>query len=152
MATFQHISRRSALAVIAISMTALLTAAPICKAGIIAPAPPAFGQKDLDQALADQTAACDNAAQKNSPSMPPEDRDQNRGPSDHLKTAIPVNQSSSSSSSSSGGGPLGIGAAFCALGTTNLSADDSLLGRLPEDHGLSLPNPPGTDLLRPPRR
>jgi hypothetical protein len=40
---------------------------------------------------------------------------------------------------------------ICLLSSAITLADDTSLSRLPEDHGLSLPDPPGTDLLRPPR-
>src|SRR6185312_7101341 len=90
--------RRRMLTIAAVSAVALLASAHECKAGIVAPAPLAFGQKDLDQALADRTASCGSSSQKSSPSIPLENGEQDRRASDHLKTAIPINQSSSNSS------------------------------------------------------
>jgi hypothetical protein len=147
-----HSCRQWLIAFVAASTIVLLAIGQECKAGIISPAPIGFDDKDLDRELASSKSNCGAAAPKNSEQSPLEDGDQNHNPSsDHLNTAIPLNQSSSSSSSSSTGGPAGSGAAFCTLSTTTANADDSLLGRLPEDQALSVPNPPGTDLLRPPR-
>ena len=144
--------RRQLLAALVVASTSVLLATVReCKAGIVSPAPISFDAKDLERELSASNAHCGSSAPRNSQQAPLRDDGQDPNQPDHLKPGIPLNQNSSSSSSSSAGGPAGSVAALGVLSGTIAIADDSLLGRLAEDHGLSLPDPPGTDLLRPPR-
>lgn len=139
------------LAAIGAAVTiAVLAATPRCQAGIMTPAPIGFDTKDLERELAASKSSGAAVPQHSQPG-PDKYGDQSPQQRDYFQT-IPANSTSSNSSSSSSGGPSSsIGTAVGALNTALLLADDALLGRLPDEHGLMLPDPPGTDLLRPPR-
>lgn len=121
------------------------------EAAIVGPAPVSFDQKDLDKSFNDNKAGCGSSVPMNSRQVPLDEHSRNTDSLDRLKAALPLGQGSSSSSSSTAGGPMGSAAALSMICGAVPIADDAVLGRLPEDHGLSLPDPPGTDLLRPPR-
>jgi hypothetical protein len=132
------------------ALGSLLTCASEGKAGIICPAPVSYDEADLDRALTGSAASSGTSAPQNSDSAPLNHDEQRQSRLRPLKAIIP-SQDSSSSSSSSAGGAAGSGAAAYPLSNAAVSADDSLLGRLAEQRGLMLPDPCGTDLLRPPR-
>ena len=121
-------------------------------AGIQLPQQVGFDAKDLEQSLDDEAGAgSSSSSQRNSDSWPPTNNDDQPNPLGLLNSPLPTSNSSSSSSSSSAGGATGSGVVLCLFNGTIALTDDACLGRLAEDHGLSLPDPPGTDLLRPPR-
>ena len=91
--------------------------------------------------------AISSSAPENSKDPEPENDLQKSDPWDFLKGLGPGGSTSSTSSS---GGGSGVSYALCILGT-QICEDDSSCGRLAEDRSLFLPDPPGTDLLRPPR-
>jgi hypothetical protein len=140
--------RPSSLAAITIAaMVVVFAGANTSKAGILVPEQISFGDKDLERELQNNEASSTSAPH----TLPsPTEQDRHRNPFAHLNDSLP-NSQSSGSSSSTGGGVTGGGVALALLSGTIAPADDPSIGRLPEDHGLSLPNPPGTDLLRPPR-
>lgn len=150
MSGFNHIRCAWLAAMVAAAAGVVLSCASLSKAAIVTPTPIGFDAKDLDRTLNDNKAGCGSSS-KNSQQFPLEDRDQNSRHSEHLKAAIPSSQNSSSSSTTSTCGPAGSGVSLCMFNSTITIADNFLLGRLPAEHGLSLPDPPGTDLLRPPR-
>jgi hypothetical protein len=145
---------------------AMLAAASTCEAGILLPEQVTFNENDLERALenggrnlaaglAPRDTSCSSSSTPirriNRDWWNENERDENRPFELANYHNSPTGSSSSSTSTSSGGGAPGSGAVVCLLsGTLNLR-DDSPLGHLAEDHGLSLPDPPGTDLLRPPR-
>lgn len=143
--------RCTSMSAIAVAIVALLSIVTTCDAGIVLPQQIGFEEKDLENALDDAKTGRASSTSSNSQEWPTKDRGNNQNPSELLKSPIPLGNSSSSSSSSSVGGAAGSGVVLCLFSNTITIADDSSLGRLPEDHGLSLPDPPGTDLLRPPR-
>ena len=135
------------VAFIAAAVSVLLTTTHECKAAIVSPSPVGFDAKDLGREFADSYASSSSSTPDNSQQLPAEENDPNRSRSDYLRTSIPLSQNSSSSSSSSAGGLAGSGAVVCMLNCKAVIPEDSLLGRLTEDHGPSLPDPPGTNLL-----
>jgi hypothetical protein len=137
------------LAIFALGVALLLVGK--CEAAIVGPTPISFDQKDLDKSLNSGKAGCGSSAPQNYRNHASDESDQNSGGLDRLKAALPLGQSSSSSSSSTAGGGISAGAMPCVFSSTAAIVDDSPLSRLAEDHGFSLPDPPGTDLLRPPR-
>lgn len=123
-------------------------------AGIIAPQQMDFNADDLAQSLQDGAGAGASST-SSSPNRPNSQRlplvynDEQIDPLSWLDSHLPSGGTTSSSTSTSAGGA--VSTFVCALGSTIALGDDSPLGQLAEDHGLSLPDPPGTDLLRPPR-
>jgi hypothetical protein len=135
------------------AVAALLVGANSCHAGILLPDEVGFDADDLERALKalDQGGTSSSSGQNSPQSWPPEDDNQSRDPIGLLKSSLPMGGGSSSTSTSLSGGAIGSGVVLCLLNGTITHRDDTQLGRLPEDHGLSLPAPPGTYLLRPPR-
>jgi hypothetical protein len=128
-----------------------LSLASVGKGAIVGPVPVSFDQKDLDKSLDDSKSGCGSSAPMNSRQIPSDEHGRNSDGLDRLKAALPLSQGSSSSSSSSAGGGATFGAMPCVFNSTAAISDDSPLGCLAEDHGFTLPDPPGLDLLRPPR-
>ena len=143
----------SFLAFVAIALALLLSSSSVCHAGILLPQQVGFDAQDLDQAMdtGDAAGGASSGSGGASNSWPPNNDDQQPGRLDLLKPSLPVRSSSSSSSSSSAGGAAGSNVVLCLFSGTTMIADDASLGRLAEDHGLSLPEAPGTDLFHPPR-
>lgn len=141
----------SLLALAVAALAVLLTDASFARAGILAPQQVNFGLSDLDRALADRGAAGSSSSSADSRETPFPFGDRDSHDSDLPKLGMPVGHSTSTSTSSSTGVGAGSGIVLCLFSSTITITDDATLGRLPEDHGLSLPDPPGTDLLRPPR-
>jgi hypothetical protein len=137
-------------AIFAAAVLVLLISACTSQAGILLPQQIGFDAKDLARSLSDNQAS-GSTAQHDTSQFPRGEQDQQPGPLGLLKGSFPMSHSSSSSSSSSGGGVAGASAALCLANSAITNEDDSSIGRLTENHGLSLPDPPGTDLLRPPR-
>lgn len=136
---------------------ALLAAASIvvasqqCQAGIVGPAPISFGVEDLERELASKSSHGSATIPDRAHQLPMENEgDPTQGPSARLKPAAPVG-STSSSGSSSNVNSSGAGNALCVSEKNLADSDDSPSGRLTDPYGLFLPDPPGTDLLRPPR-
>jgi hypothetical protein len=129
-----------------------------CYAGILVPQQVSFDANDLEQALdagastaATTSAGATSSSRRASHDWPADNSDQPTNPLE-LANSLPTGTSSSTTtSSSSAGGAIGSGLVSCVLNGTLTLRDDSPLGQLAEDHGFSLPDPPGTDLLRPPR-
>jgi hypothetical protein len=136
-------------AMIAAVLVTLLIGTSPAHAGILAPQQIGYDIKDLERSLG-STQSGSSSAPDSKQSSADSERDKKIDPLGLLTATLPGNQSSSSSSSSSSGG-AGSGVVSAHMSGTVFMPDDSPLGRLPEDHGLSQPDPPGTDLLRPPR-
>ena len=132
------------------AMLAFASWAGTAQAGILLPEQVGFDAKDLERSLSDEGAGSSRSSKNETPSWPSDNDDQQRTPLGLLKSSLPTS-SSSSSSSSSGSGAVGSGVVLCIFNSTITIDDDAPLSRLAESHGLSLPDPPGTDLLRPPR-
>jgi hypothetical protein len=142
----------TAVAVLATAMFWLANAGTV-SAGIIAPQQFAFSADDLASSLnagAGAGAASTSPSRGDSQGRPLTNGDQPTDPLSWVDSHLPVGSTSSSTSTSSSGG-VGSGPVVCVLQSRITLRDDSPLGQLAEDHGLSLPDPPGTDLLRPPR-
>jgi hypothetical protein len=146
------------LALAAVCVLLSLHATP-CRAGILLPQQVSFGECDLEKAVNSAAAthgglasgaSTSSSNRHRSPDWPASDGDQPSSPLE-LAKSLPTGSSTSSTSTSSTGGAIGSGVVFCVLNGTLTLHDDSPLGLLAEDHGFSLPEPPGTDLLRPPR-
>ena len=131
------------------AVVVMLSSATVARAGILMPQQVGFDANDLDRDLG--AGAGSSSSRQNSPQSPPSDNDRQSNPLDLLKSSLPTSSSSSSTSTSSAGGAVGSGVVLCVFNNTLTLRDDSPFGQLAEDHGLSLPDPPGTDLLRPPR-
>jgi hypothetical protein len=140
------------------SMLVMFSAAS-CHAGILMPAQVTFDADDLEKAIDSASTAGASSASQSAQTGPrriardwwsDEHRDQN-SPLELAKSNLPTGSTSSSTSSSPAGGAPGSGGVVCMLSASLDLRDDSPLGQLAEDHGFSLPDPPGTDLLRPPR-
>jgi hypothetical protein len=123
-------------------------------AGIVAPEAIDFGADDLERSLYDGSGgACAAPSESESPSPLPTDDCARLALLGLLNnsSSLPTGGSSPSSSSSTSGA-YGSGAMIpCVIsGLCNMHGD-AQINQLAENHGLSLPDPPGTDLLRPPR-
>ena len=138
-------------AVIAVAV-AVLSSYGTAYAGIIVPQPISFDAQDLERSLSSGTGAGVPSTSSHAPLCPASPGHQPSDPLGLLKSTLPAENSSSSSSSTATGSSVGAGVAVCCCQAFVVVADDPSLGQLPEDHGLSLPDPPGTSLLRPPRR
>lgn len=139
---------RAASAVFAVALVGFFATAH-CEGGLLFPDELKFDHEDLERALNDKTAS--GTSSRVPVDAPCDDGTENQRP-ELINTAMPSgNSSSSSSSSSSSGGVFGSGLAICISVIKTVISDDAVLGRLTEDHGLFLPDPPGTDLLRPPQ-
>lgn len=136
-------------AIIAAVLATMLIGTSAAHAGILAPQQLGYDVKDLERSLGG-TQSSSSSAPDSKQSSADSERDKKIDPLGLLKATLPGSQSSSSSSSSSAGG-AGSGVVLAYLSGTVIMPDDSPLGRLPDDHGLSLPDAPGTDLLRPPK-
>jgi hypothetical protein len=144
----------------ALALAAICVLASVCastaSAGILLPQQVTFDEKDLAQDLAaglaprSSSAGTSAPARRHSPVWPEENSNEPNSPLE-LASSLPTGTSSSTTSSPSPGGAVGSGVVLCVLNNTLTLQDDSPLGTLAEDHGFSLPDPPGTDLLRPPR-
>lgn len=126
-----------------------------CLAGILLPQQISVDANDLERFLADgssqSSTGTSSPARRHSANWPGDQRDEPSSPLE-LAQSLPTGGSSSSTTSSPApGGAVGSGVVVCLLNSTLALNDDSPLGTLAEDHGLSLPDPPGTDLLRPPQ-
>ena len=123
-------------------------------AGILVPQQVSFDASDLERALA-QGPSNSSAGSSSVPSRRPSHEwpaDENQRPTSPLELANSLPTSGgSSSTSTSPSGAVGSGVVVCVLNGTLALRDDSPLGKLAEDHGFSLPDPPGTELLRPPQ-
>jgi hypothetical protein len=140
----------------AIVVAAALTASFACpehaSAGIIAPQHLNFSSDDLAKALQDMGSGSTSSSapgRRNSPRLPVSEGDQPANPLGLFDSSLP------SGGTSTSGSPSGAGAAGAAVSTLSsclLLQDDLPLERLAVEQGLCLPDPPGTDVLRPPRR
>jgi hypothetical protein len=131
-----------------------LSFAEKASAGIIAPQQIEFSADDLAKSLADRDSggtSSSAAGRERSQRLPLTGYEQPVDPLSLQESHSPFGSNSSSSSSSSSGANVSTGSLLCVLGRALSLRDDSPLGNLPDDHGLSLPDHPGTDLLRPPR-
>ena len=138
------------LPAVTVAMFIAVFSATAARGGILLPEQVGFSAADIDRSLeSSSTAGSTSTGEHSSQNLPATDRDEKSNPLGLLKSTLPTSNSSSSSSSSAGG--IGSGSVVCLLNATIALQDDASLGQLAEDHGLSLPEPPGTDLLRPPR-
>ncbi len=146
---------------VAVVSAMLSIAVSRCHAGILRPAQVTYGVTDLEKALDGGNALAASLATRSSDSSssssrrtthdwPSNDPNQPTNPLELVKSSMPTGSSSGTSTSSTGGA-IGSGVVICALNGTLTLRDDSPLGSLAEDHALSLPDPPGNQLLRPPR-
>jgi hypothetical protein len=139
----------STAALTAAVFAVFLTFSGTCTAGILLPEEISFDTQDLERHFNGDEDGAGSVPSKS----PVQTSNENGKTPNRLKATLPTGNSSSSSTSStsSAGGAAGPGIVLCLFNSTIAIADDSPLGRLAEDRGLSLPDPPGTDLLRPPR-
>ncbi len=143
-------------AVLMAAVAIALGCANRASAGIIAPQQIGMNAEDLAKWLADKaddgagSSESTSQARENSKRLPLDGHDLPVDPLGLHESQTPLGSNSSSSSTSSTGGPSSV-PVVCVLDDAIATPDASPLGRLAEDHGLSLPVPPGTDLLRPPR-
>jgi len=141
-------------------MLAMHTVTSTCQAGILMPEQVTFDENDLAASLATRDSASSTASTSTSSASAPVRRiqrdwwsEEDRGgnvPFELSKSKLPTGTTSSSTSSSPVAGATSS-TVVCLLSAPLNLQDDAPLGQLAEDHGLSLPDPPGTDLLRPPR-
>lgn len=83
--------------------------------------------------------------------FPSDESEMPDNPLEFVKSWLPTgNSSSGTSNSTTGGGVLSNGV-MCALNTTTTILENVLVGQLTEHQPVSLPDPPGTNLIRPPR-
>jgi hypothetical protein len=125
------------------------------RAAILPPEQIDFSASDLERSIRDDSSGAGATSDsRNSDPSQSDEQSQQQQLINLLQSNLPSGGSSagsSSTSSSSSGGSSSANAIGWSLNSTIAIRDDAPLGRLPEDHGLSLPDPPGTDLLRPPR-
>jgi hypothetical protein len=126
----------------------------IAQAAIQLPDQIGFSTTDLERALSNNASSGAGATSGQSDSRRNRSDDDNQerellGLQDANLPSGGGSSGSSTNSSSSGGSSAN--AIDLLVNSTIAIRDDSPLGRLAEYHGLSLPDPPGTDLLRPPR-
>lgn len=143
----------------ALALAAICVLGSVCAsktfAGILLPQQVTFDEEDLAQDLAaglaprSSSASTSTSTRRHIPATPVEDSNEPDNPLE-LANSLPTGTSSTTSSPSPGGA-VGSGVVLCVLNSTLVLHDDSPLGTLAEDHGFSLPDPPGTDLLRPPQ-
>lgn len=140
-----------------LALAAICVLASFCastaSAGILIPQQITFDADDLEQALnaaSSSTGASSAPVRRHVPAWPREDSNEPNSPLE-LARSLPTGSSSSTTTSPSPGGAIGSGIVVCLINNTLTLRDDSPLGTLAEDHGLFLPDPPGLDLLRPPR-
>ena len=141
-------------AVVLAATIALLACASGAQAGILVPQPVGFSEGDLEKSLTVKNAdsASTSSSSDRKSQLPSQNSDDNSpNPLGLLKGHLPIGGNSSSGSSSSSAGGVGANMLVCSLNNTITIVKDPTLSRIAEDHGLSLPDPPGTDLLRPPR-
>lgn len=119
-------------------------------AAIIAPEQVSFDASDLERATSDR-APRETSSSSSSHAPIRSDQAQDSDSQNLHQSILPYGSGSSSSSSSSSTSGLGTTVVVFLSQATPIVGDDLAIGQLPEDHGLSLPAPPGTDLLRPPR-
>ena len=119
-----------------------------CAGSIVVPDSIVLDTTDLESLFSSNTSS--SSAPENSSDPEPENNLQKSDPWDFLK-ALGSGGSTTSSSPTSSGGASGASWGLCVLADTEICGDDSNCGRLAEDRSLFLPDPPGTDLLRPPR-
>jgi hypothetical protein len=134
-------------AIIAVALGIGLLSATVSEAGIVLPEQFNFDASDLEQSASAGQAGTASPSASDLPTNEDEDPKQ----SVLLKVVLPSGSSSTSNSPTSTSRVAGSGGMLCVVNNTITVADDSSCGRLSEDHGLSLPDPPGIDLLRPPR-
>ena len=120
-----------------------------CAGSIVVPDSIGLDASDLHFLFSSDTSS--SSAPENTNDPEPGDKLQKSDPWDFLKALGSGGSSTSSSSSSSTGGTFGASCIIGVLNGTKFSGDDSDCGRIAEDRSLFLPDPPGTDLLRPPR-
>jgi hypothetical protein len=125
----------------------------IAQAAIQLPDQIGFSTTDLERALSTSASSGAGTSSGQSDSRQHSDDDNQERELLGLQDAnLPSGGGSSgSSTNSSSSGGFSANAIGWLVNSTIAIRDDSPLGRLAEDHGLSLPDPPGTDLLRPPR-
>jgi hypothetical protein len=142
-------------AVVALAASAVwLGCAGNAGAGIIAPQQIDFNADDLAQSATDGSGAGASTSYSstnggNPQRLPWQDNGEQLDPLSLLDSHLPAGSTSSSSSTSSVSGV--VVSVVCSLNSTITLRDDSPLGRLAEERDFFLPDPPGTDLLRPPR-
>ena len=126
----------------------VLTVRP-CAGSIVVPDSFGVNSNQFD-CLSDNYASSSPAPKNSNNSEPAEDL-QKTDPWDFLKAIGAGGSTAPSSSTSSTGGASGVSCVLCVFGGTKIRGDDSNCGRVAEVRSLFLPDPPGTDLLRPPR-
>ena len=142
-------------AVVLAAAIALLACASGAQAGILLPQPVGFSEGDLEKSLCAKLAggASSTSSGDRNSQLPSQNSDDNSpNPLGLLKVHLPIGgTSSSSSSSSSSTGGVGASMVVCSLNSTITIMDNTTLSRIADDRGIALPDPPGTNLLRPPR-
>jgi hypothetical protein len=136
---------------VVLSLALIVLGATVSQAGIQLPQQINFNAEDLEESLRAHASGLTSSSSTSRRAS--KEDDEAADPSRLLKTAAPSgsNSTGSTSSTSSGSGASSLLVVLCAFTSTTVLADDATLSELPRDHGFSLPDPPGTDLLRPPR-
>jgi hypothetical protein len=133
----------------------LLSSTSVVQAAILMPEQIGFSANDLEGSFTNDDASAgagSTSSRNNSQPAPSNDESEQKELLGLLHANLPSGGGTSAgSSSSSSGGSANSGAICWSAVNTIATRDDAPLGRLAEEHGLSLPDPPGTDLLRPPR-
>jgi hypothetical protein len=138
------------------SLLLSMSSAATVHAGILQPDEIKFTAEDLERSLSIHESYGAGSSSRHSDFHPASNDERDQRELFGLKQAnLPSSGSSpgsSSSSSSTTSGSMTAGAIASTVNYSSAIRDDSPLGRLAEGLGLTLPDPPGTDLLRPPRR
>ena len=152
MNAYRQLRYWSVPALVAAAFVVFTAGASTCSAGILLPEQVSFDANDLDESLSGRHEDGGMSSPRDPQKWPLEDSDQQPTPKGYLTASLPTgNSSSGSSSSTSSSSVPGTSVTVGLLSATIAVADDLALSQLAEDHGLSLPDPPGTDLLRPPQ-
>lgn len=135
---------------------ALVSSGYTCHAGIVLPQPVSFDTHDLQSSLSSGTGASATSHSRNTQQQRSANERHQPGPWPGplvlMNTNLPMGHSSSSSSSSVAGGGGDLGAATSSFRVTIGPHNGPPLRKLAEDEMLSLPDPPGNELLRPPQQ
>jgi hypothetical protein len=139
--------------ILVVALIVSVSAGSVAQAAILLPDQIDLSADDLERTLSsDATGSAGSPSRRcNSDSLPSDNSDKPSERLSLLQGQVPGGGASSNGSSSSVGGNTTVGTVGNPLATTIALRDDAPLGRLAEDQGLSLPDPPGSDLLRPPR-
>jgi hypothetical protein len=150
---YKHLAQ--AIVLIA-ALTVSVSQSRVAQAAIQLPDQISFSADELERTFLENAAGgagSSSSRHSDSPQGPTENTNPSTERFGLLQGQVPSGGASSngSTSSTSSGGSTSAGAIGNPLTRTIAVRDDEPLGLLTEEQGLWLPDPPGTDLLRPPR-